>query len=268
MPELPEVEIAARRLREWLVGRRVTRVVCADERLLAGASEAAWNAALVGRRVRAVCRRGKFLLLDFAGDTTAIAHLRMTGRFRREPATAEPPRSARLFLYDDAEWRVTFIDPRRLGTFRVVPTAAATAELALGPDALLAPPTPARLGEIVRGRRASIKSLLMDQRLLAGLGNICTSEILFRAGIAPDLPAGRLTEEQIERLAHEIPEYLRAAIAAQAARAIVYLGERGAVNPFALYGRAGEPCPRCGAPIRRRVIAGRSTYFCPSCQPG
>lgn len=268
MPELPEVEIAARQLREWLIGRRVTRVVCADERLLAGASEAEWNAALAGRQLQAVRRLGKFLFLDFAGETTAIAHLRMTGRFRREPATAPPPRGARLFLYDDGEQRVTFVDPRRLGTFRVVTTAAALAGLALGPDALLAPPTPDRLREITRGRTASIKSVLMDQRHLAGLGNIGAGEILFRAGIAPDLPAGRLTEEQIERLAHEIPEYLRAAIAAQANREAIYLGERGAVNPFALYGRAGEPCPRCGTPVRRRTIAGRSTYFCPSCQSG
>jgi formamidopyrimidine-DNA glycosylase len=108
----------------------------------------------------------------------------------------------------------------------------------------------------------------MDQGILGGLGNICAGEILFRAGLSPERAAGTLTAAEWERLATTIPAYLRWAIAAQEGRPLHYLGERDAENPFALYRRAGTPCPRCGTPIRRVVIAGRGTYLCPKCQEG
>ncbi|MBI3912473.1 MAG: bifunctional DNA-formamidopyrimidine glycosylase/DNA-(apurinic or apyrimidinic site) lyase [Armatimonadetes bacterium] len=269
MPELPEVELAARRLREWLVGCRVTHVETDDALLLRGASAADWHAALAGRCGRAVRRRAKYLLADFEGGHTLVAHLRMTGRFLRESGDAAPPPGARLFLRLEDGSRLTFQDRRRLGQAWVLPTPAVESlpQLAsLGPDTLEEPPSAPALMALTCGRRQSIKALLMDQRRLSGLGNICAGEILFRARIAPEMPAGQLSEAEIARLAELIPEYLRWAIEAQSRHDPVYLGERGAVNVFSLYGRRGEPCPACGEAIRRTVIAGRGTYYCPRCQ--
>jgi formamidopyrimidine-DNA glycosylase len=165
--------------------------------------------------------------------------------------------------------RLMFVDPRRLGEIWQVPTAelAAMPALArLGPDALEQPSSAARLASLGGRSRQPIKAWLMDQRHLGGLGNICAGEILFRAGLRPDIPAAELPVEAWERLATAIPEYLRWAIQAQWEGELKYLGERDAVNPFALYRRAGAPCPRCGTPIRRLVVAGRGTYICPRCQ--
>ncbi len=271
MPELPEVELAARRLREQLLGRRIEAVEVLDPKLLVGASPRELDEALVGQAVRAVERRAKHLLLRLSGDRTLLVHLRMTGRFvygpRPDGPLAHPHRLA--LSLDGGEWAV-FRDPSRFGRFRL----CADDELerlpelaALGPDALLEPPGAGALADLARGRRRSIKALLMDQRRIGGLGNICAVEILFRAGIAPWRPAGELSVGEIERIARLIPEYLCWAIERQERRTPIYLGERAAENVFSLYRRAGQPCPRCATPIERTVVAGRGTFYCPGCQP-
>lgn len=270
MPELPEVELAARSLREWLIGRRVTTLEVFDRKLAELGEAARWAALLVGQSCEAVERQAKYLLAQFSGGNTLLAHLRMTGRFVRYTYVTAPPKSERLRLLLEGGTAVGFQDARRFGRIGVYLTAELeqVPELAaLGPDALLEPTSAQRLADLARGKRQSIKALLMDQRLIGGLGNICAIEILYRAGIPPDIPAGDLTPEELARIAAAIPPYLTWAIDRQSRREVIYLGEPGAENVFSIYRRAGEPCPACGTPILRTVIAGRGTFHCPTCQP-
>jgi formamidopyrimidine-DNA glycosylase len=268
VPELPEVEIAARRLRAGLAGRRIAAAAVPDPKILATGSAPEWEERLRGAVALDVARRAKYLILSLDTGETIVAHLRMTGKLVVEPeATGGRPRFlARL----EGGGRLAFHDPRRFARLWRVPTAALgeMPELAaLGPDALDEPSSGTRLAALSTGSRQPIKTWLMDQGNLGGLGNICAAEILFRVGLNPEKRAGDLRAEEWERLAAAIPEYLRWAIAAQWEGEMRYLGERGAENPFALYRRAGAGCPRCGTPIARRVIGGRGTYLCPTCQP-
>ena len=270
MPELPEVELHRRNLSEWMNGRTVTALEVRDP-LLAGVDEASrWSETLVGRRFERVDRTAKYLLARAEGGVTAVIHLRMTGKVLRDDYVAgEPTKHTRLMLHLDDRTRLRFEDVRRFGRVWIEPEErlAGLSELReLGPDALLEPIGAERLAEVARGSRRSIKVLLMDQRVLGGLGNICAIEILFRAGIAPETPSDRLSVAQVERIAAIIPEYLEWAIAIQERRKLLYLGEKGAENVFAIYARTGEPCPRCATPIVRTVIGGRGTWSCPSCQ--
>lgn len=270
MPELPEVELAARSLRRWLVGRRVAAVSVLDPKLAAPGVAERWSALLVGQQCEAVERRAKYLLAHFTGGHTLLAHLRMTGRFVQHTYVTAPPKHERLRLLLEDGTAVGFHDARRFGQVAVHPTERVDAlpELAaLGPDALAEPTSAERLAELARQRRQSIKALLMDQRLIGGLGNICAIEILYRAGIPPGAPAGELAGEELARIAAATPPYLQWAIDRQSRRELVYLGEPGAENVFAIYRRAGEPCPACATPIVRTVIAGRGTFHCPTCQP-
>jgi formamidopyrimidine-DNA glycosylase len=270
MPELPEVELAARSLRQWLVGRHVIALSVLDAKLAAPEMAERWSVALVGQECEGVERRAKYLLARFTGGHTLVAHLRMTGRFVHHTYLTSPPKSERLRLVLDDGTAVGFQDARRFGRIAVHLTSAVgdQPELAsLGPDALLEPTSTQRLAGLAHGTRRSIKTLLMDQRLIGGLGNICAIEILYRAGIPPDTPAGDLTEDELARIAAAIPPYLRWAIDRQSRRELRYIGEPGAENVFSIYRRAGEPCPRCATPIVRTVIAGRGTFHCPICQP-
>jgi formamidopyrimidine-DNA glycosylase len=270
MPELPEVELAARSLREWLIGRRVTAVEVFDRKLAEPEEAARWADLLVGHTCEAVERRAKYLLARFPGGHTLLAHLRMTGRFVHYAYVTSPPKSERLRMHLDDGAAVGFQDARRFGQVAVYPTERVDAlpELAaLGPDALREPTSAERLREVTRHKRQSIKALLMDQSVIGGLGNICAIEILYRAGIPPDTPAGELTLDELARIAAVTPPYLQWAIDRQSRRELIYLGEPGAENVFAIYRRAGEPCPRCTTPIVRTVIAGRGTFHCPNCQP-
>ena len=270
MPELPEVEIHARKLREWLVGKRITGCEVLDHRLFVGGEASVWDAVVAGRKVEAVRRQAKYLLIDLEGESALVIHLRMTGKLVLDRYVAAPPgKFTRFTLQVEDGCRVRFEDFRRFGRTWVLPDRHGelpTELAALGPDALLEPTSAERLTALVRGSRRSIKALLMDQRLIGGLGNICAIEILYRAGIAPDTPAGLLNDEQIVRIAGIIPPYLEWAIEAQCHGELIYLGEPGAENVFSIYARAGEPCAKCGEVIRRSVIAGRGTYFCPGCQ--
>lgn len=270
MPELPEVEVAARNLRQWLVGEVIAGIDAPDAKVLAAGTAAEWQGALCGRRCEAVTRRAKYLLLAFEGEHTVVAHLRMSGKFVLvSPDAAEPAHVRFGFVLPDSR-RVLFRDLRRFGRLWLLPTAsvARMPELAkLGPDAYLEPLGPEALAERARRSRRPVKTWLMDQTVIGGLGNICASEILFRARISPQRPAASLTDDELRRLAETIPDYLEWAIRTQLAPEITYLGERRAVNPFAIYARGGEPCPRCGATLARRVQAGRSTFYCPVCQP-
>ncbi|MGV3722073.1 MAG: bifunctional DNA-formamidopyrimidine glycosylase/DNA-(apurinic or apyrimidinic site) lyase [Actinomycetota bacterium] len=270
MPELPEVEIHARNLRRWLTGRRIAGYEALDPLLTAEQDISHWKLSLAGKQVLGVDREAKYLLIRLEGDHTLAAHLRMTGRFVYDSYAARPaPRFTRLTLRLDQGDQVRFEDRRRFGRVWIVPTDSVRQlpELAdLGPDALVEALTAERLRELTSGTRRSIKALLMDQRVVGGIGNICAVEILYRAGIAPETPANRLTDEQVSLVARLIPEFLEWAIETQSRRELLYIGEKGSENVFTIYRRAGTPCPQCETPIVRTVVAGRGTYSCPTCQ--
>lgn len=276
MPELPEVETVRRSLAGVLEGRALVAVEVLDPRLVAPAAPAAFARRLVGQRVRRLCRRGKFLLFQLApSGEVLLLHLRMTGylllapRLRRQMCR-EPGLRARFGLEGGMD--LLLWDLRRFGTAEVhTPVSLAHRLAALGPEPLGPAFTPGSLARRLAGRSVRVKTFLLDQANLAGLGNIYADEALFRAGIHPERRAGSLTEDEVSRLHQAIVELLEEAIAWGGTTVRTYRDARGAAGGFqqrlAVYGRAGQPCPRCGTPVARIRVAGRSSCFCPACQP-
>lgn len=258
MPELPEVEHAVRRLRPAVVGRRLTEVQThhASARRALPAADAA---SLAGCVVASVERRGKHQLLHLDDGRVLHAHFRMNGDWAMTAAADPHPPHTRATLAFDDRTAVHLVDSRALATIVVRPAGYAPA--ALGPDATDPRFDVDVLAAGLRGRRAAVKPALLDQRVVAGVGNIYAAEALWRAAIDPRVPAARLGPARRARLV----EAIRATLADALADAGRYQdGE--AVDRLAVYDREGAPCRRCSAPIRRIVQAGRSTYFCPGCQ--
>jgi formamidopyrimidine-DNA glycosylase len=276
VPELPEVEIAARNLRRWAEGRRIERVStdARAARIFRPADRVAFARALAGARLVAVDRRGKHLLAtleDRRGRPVGLwSHLGMTGKWVRRARGEEVPAHARVTLLLDDGHALHYVDPRLFGRQRLVPGAAFSAvpEIgALGPDPVQDGVDPARLGARLAATRRAVKVALLDQAVLAGVGNIHASESLFAARIDPRRPGPSLSAAEVRRLARAIAASLRRGIESQDGPEIAYVEEPGAPNPFRVYARAGERCPRCrAAGIRRIVQAQRSTFFCPACQ--
>lgn len=274
MPELPEVEIAARNLRAW-TARRAVRGVEVEQgarRIFRPAAPAAFARAVEGARFGPIRRIGKHLLvtLDQGGAPLGLlAHLGMTGKWLRRAPGAEAPRFSRArFRLDDGSV-LHFSDLRLFGRLRAVPGARfdeVEEVAALGPDPLEDGIDPARLAEGLARSRLPVKVRIMDQALLAGVGNIYASEGLFRARIDPRRPARELSRAEVVRLGRAIVEAMEDAIVRQESPEITYV-EEGGENPFLVYAREGERCPRCGkAAIVRLVLAARSTFHCPRCQ--
>jgi formamidopyrimidine-DNA glycosylase len=273
MPELPEVETVRSRLAPVLTGRRFERVEISDPRLTRPFDPAEVAAELEGERVDSVDRRGKYLVVGFESGRSLLIHLRMTGSIRHAAPgalAADPYRRAVVSLDDGSE--VVYRDVRRFGTWLVVEPDELEPYLAarIGGEPLTRAFTARRLGERLRKRRAPIKSALLDQRTLAGMGNIYADEALWRAGIHPFRPANTLTGEDVERLTRAVKAALRAGIARQGATLRDYStpdGRRGRMQyALKVYGRTGEPCEQCGTPIEKTRIGGRGTWYCPSCQ--
>lgn len=275
MPELPEVEIAARNLRRWAGGRRIEAVEAEPlaRRIFRPASPRTFAAAIAGARVTDVDRRGKQLLLTLesaGGPLGLISHLGMTGKWvRRDAGQPGPSHSrARLRLEDGAV--LHYRDPRLFGRLRLVPGARfedVPEVAALGPDPLLDGVDPERLRARLARVGRPVKVALLDQGLLAGVGNIQASESLFLARIDPRRRARSLSRAEARRLARAVEASVREAIERQEGPEPTYVEEPGAGNPFRVYAREGEPCPHCRrGRIRRTVQAQRSTYFCPRCQ--
>jgi formamidopyrimidine-DNA glycosylase len=275
MPELPEVELAARNLRRWAQGRRVLAVEWdpAARRIFRPVPPAAFARAVEGARLAAVDRIGKHLLLRLErarAQVGVLAHLGMTGKWVRREEPAPPPRHsrARLRLEDGAV--LHYQDPRLFGRLRVVEGARfdEVPEIAaLGPDPLTEGIDPAVLGEGLARSRLPVKVRLLDQSLLPGVGNIHASEACFRARIDPRRPARAVAPREVKALARAVLASFRMTLEAEDGPEITYVEEPGAANPFLVYAREGERCPRCRrARLRRIVQAQRSTFFCPACQ--
>jgi formamidopyrimidine-DNA glycosylase len=264
VPELPEVETERARLAARLEGRRIVSAEVHDPRLTRP-DEPAWIAArLAGERVETVERRGKYLVTRLESGEVLLVHLRMTGGFRYEPASHE-----RAVLELDDGTRIAYRDVRRFGTWLLLEPDEAEAHLAvrLGPEPLGRRFTTPYLAERLRGRRAPVKAAILDQRTVAGLGNIYADESLWHARIHPLRPAGELSAEEIARLRTGIRRALRLGIRRQGADLGdgAYAGGR-MQDEFRVYGRTGEPCDRCGTPIEKTRAGGRGTWFCPRCQ--
>ena len=275
MPELPEVETVRRMLESAIVDRRVASASVSRKRLRT-TSLASLPGRLVGRTFRTPRRTGKFLKLDMDGGVTLLSHLGMSGRWLYWRPGWKPDGSLehvhlKLSFEDGAV--LWFQDVRRFGMLRVVATERLAQDSSLrllGPDPLAVPRDGAALRTAARGARTSIKVWLLDQRRIAGLGNIYASEVLFRARVDPRRRAGALAPEEWARVASEIPAVLEESIARMGTTFSTYRtiwnepGEYG--EQLLVYDRAGEPCRNCGTPLKRIVQGGRSTYFCPSCQ--
>jgi formamidopyrimidine-DNA glycosylase len=272
MPELPEVETIRRQLAPLVEGRRLTRLEVLDPRWTRPLEPRALVEALEGRRVERLGRRGKYLVWSFVGGVHLAQHLRMTGTVLCDPDPE--PAHVRVRIKFDLGVRLAIVDPRRFGTGELLLGDEALEEfftVRLGLEPFDERFTVEHLRALARGRKAPIKALLLDQRKIAGIGNIYADEALFGAGIHPLRPAGRLSKAQHERLREGVREALRAGIDARGASIDDFRhidGLRGAFQDrFLVHRRAGEPCPRCGGAIVKMVVAGRGTYVCERCQP-
>jgi formamidopyrimidine-DNA glycosylase len=262
VPELPEVETVRAHLEPLLAGRRLDRVEIHDPRLVRPLEPAEVAAELQGERVASVERRGKYLIVRLEGGGALLVHLRMTGGFPTEAASHE-----RAVLTLDDGTRVPYRDTRRFGTWMVAPDADAYLAGRLGPEPLGPDFTTTFLTKRLAGRTAPVKAAILDQRTVAGLGNIYADESLWRARLHPKRLAGELTKAEIGRLRRGVVDALERGIALRGADLGdgVY-GTGSMQDEFHAYGRTAEPCDRCGTPILRTTVAGRGSWFCPRCQ--
>jgi len=270
MPELPEVETTRRGIEPWLVGRRIERLVVREWRLR-------WRvprtlpARVQGAVVQSVGRRAKYLLVG-TGCGTLIWHLGMSGSLRILDAASPPLAHDHVDLVLDSGQCLRFNDPRRFGSLLFTAADPARHRLlaALAAEPLSPEFDAGALWLRARGRRASIKSFIMDSRIVVGVGNIYASEALFRAGIRPGLAAGRVSRVRMAALVAAIREVLREAITAGGTTLRDYVDPAGMPGYFAqrlfVYERAGKPCRRCRTAIRQFTQGSRSTYWCPRCQ--
>jgi formamidopyrimidine-DNA glycosylase len=271
MPELPEVETIRRQLAPHVEGRTIARAQIFDARWTRPDPPAPVARALRGALVQRLSRSGKYLVWELSGERFLLVHLRMTGSLLFDPVTEPIHTRARFEL--DGDHRLVYVDPRRFGTGHLLRgTAARDAYLAarLGIEPMTPSFTAAHLRALARGRRAPVKSFVLDQRRIAGVGNIYADEALFRARIHPLRPAGKLTGPQWEALRVGIEDALQAGIDAKGASIDDFRhidGARGSFQDrFLIHTRAGEPCVRCGNPIRKIYVGGRGTYVCERCQ--
>lgn len=277
MPELPEVETARRQLERWLVGRTLEDVRAVDpcvvrtrpSTTLAAADPQGrqWLSGWVGNKLEATFRHGKRIGLQI-GNLGAMHHLGMSGRWERTSPGEPVPRHARLGLVREDEVVIWFVDTRRFGW--LVPCAPDALETKLseghGPDVWDQPLDGEGLAARFPTRRA-IKTALLDQKCVAGMGNIHAVESLWYARIDPRTPAHTLTEAQWSRLAVEMHRQMARTLEMLDVEKVAYVTDKDGPNPFQVYGREADPCPRCGEGVQRGWLAKRSTFWCPICQP-
>ena len=294
MPELPEVETIRRQLAPHLEGRTIVRAVIGDPRFTRPTAPADVASGLTGARIGRLGRRGKYLIWSLADDRHLLVHLRMTGALLYDPVelagasaigssaggglsalemSVALPHARAWFDLDDGH-RLVYVDPRRFGTALLIDGTAARDQYLderLGVEPLTPEFTVERLRTLARGVRAPVKAFVLDQRRIAGVGNIYADEALHRARIHPLRPAGRLTTAQLGALREAIEDALSAGIEAKGATIDDFRHIDGATGSFQdlflVHRREGEPCPTCGTPIRKMVVGGRGTYVCEHCQP-
>ena len=278
MPELPEVETVRRGIEDTAIGRRISEVKVLGRRTVRRQSPAELTDRLSGRRFVAAGRRGKFLLLSLDDGAVLVVHLRMTGQLLFLDGKDRPPLATHTHVtvdFDDGS-ELRFVDPRTFGEWFVasdLDDRGVPVELGhIGPDPLLEGLSSTYLSSRFAGRRASLKALLTDQRIIAGIGSIYADEICFRAKLRPDRQGRSLTAAEVGSLARAARSVLGAAVKSRGSslRDQGYRDVSGELGSYqgrhGVYDRAGEPCPRCGRPVVRLKIGARPAYCCEGCQ--
>ena len=267
MPELPEVETIARDLAPLLRGRRIVAVRAARKPPVFDRHSLPQKT-IVGRTIRDVGRAGKFLLIELGDDLHLAVHLRMTGNLLYQASAAEARYTRAAFDLDNGA-RIVFADVRKFGRMRIFRGDPQSA-LGIGIDPFAKELDAHALGKLSHGRTTPVKTWLLDQRRVAGIGNIYACESLFHARVRPKRRVGKLSLKEREKLLVSLRRVLRRAILHRGSSVDDYVdagGKQGAFqNQLNVYGRAGMPCRRCGTPIRRIVLGQRGTFYCPVCQ--
>ena len=275
MPELPEVEHVVRALRPRIVGRQIIATEVKLAKLITPSSPALFNRKLKGATITGVSRRGKFILIELDNDRVLAVHLRMTGKFLYLSVDDELPKHSHAIFYFDNERRLVFRDQRQFGVMKLVARsqlARTKGIMELAPEPFSDDFSVEYLKDSFARSRRSLKTFLLDQTKVLGLGNIYAAEALFRAGVNPFKPAFELSSRRIPRLHQAIRDVLRAAIAGSSTSRIKLENPNGFSygeafgKVWQVYEREGESCFKCGSRIRRATHGGRSTYWCPRCQ--
>jgi len=268
MPELPEVETIKNELAPWVVGQSFTQVTIIDARLVCGCSAEEVCRGLIGQSVESLERLGKYLIFHLSNDKSLIMHLRMTGSLLLSPRGVD--RYVRAIFYLPNGQCLVFSDRRRLGKIWLVDDANVVVGK-LGPEPLDECFTPEILEQRLRRHHIPLKAALLDQCIVAGIGNMYADEALFAAKIHPIRKTDALLPEEMRTLHNSICKVLQAAIGSKGASVDTYVrpeGELGTAHfDFKVAHKGGEPCPVCGSTIERCVVQNRGSYFCPKCQP-
>jgi len=268
MPELPEVETIKNELLPWVVGQSFTQVTIFDTELVCGGSAEEVRRGLIGQKVESLGRRGKYLIFHLSNGRSLIIHLRMTGVLLLNPQGVD--HYARAVFHLSNGHRLVFSDRRRLGLIWLVDDAD-TVVCKLGPEPLDESFTPGILGQRLSRHHIPVKAALLDQCIVAGIGNMYADEALFAARIHPLRKTDALSPEEVQTLHNCIRRVLGAAISNKGASVDTYVrpeGELGiAHSDFKVAHKGGEPCPICGSTIERVPVQNRGTCFCPGCQP-
>jgi formamidopyrimidine-DNA glycosylase len=271
MPELPEVETVRRDLQRGLRGKTIARIRILNPGTVAGSTVAQFRVALTGRRFSDFTRRGKYLLGQLDSGQTLVIHLRMTGVLLHQPANDPLPAMARIIFYFRSGDRLVFADQRKFGMMRLTMDPQSLPGISsLGPEPLDRAFTPAVLRGALHGKTGPVKTALLDQHVVAGLGNIYVLEALHRAGISPKRIANALKRDEVARLHRAIVSVLQEAIRSRGSSVDTYRDGQGKRGWFQVkhrvYDREGKSCKRCGATIIKEQFRGRGTYWCPKCQ--
>jgi len=274
MPELPEVETVRLGLVDRVVGRAITDLrVGVFSGVVGPLGVDATRARVIRHRIDGIRRRGKYLFFELADETFVMVHLRMTGVLQITSRSAPPLRFEHLAMELDDGSDLRFADQRKFGrVLHLMPKEFVVLDTAIGPEPLGSDFTPDLLASRLVGRTAKLKSTLLDQRRVAGLGNIYVDEALFRAGLHPERPAGSLTSTETAHLRFEIQAVLREGLLHRGTSfstfSDAYGGSGSNQDNLRVYGRGrrGDPCVRCGNPLALLIVGGRSTHYCPRCQ--
>lgn len=272
MPELPEVETIRRTLAEHVEDSIIKEIKLFWPSAVLGWQDKSFEELVTGRRIERIQRRGKYLLIHLDEELTLIAHMRMTGRLNYYPDHQEPEKHTHVvFRLDQGE--IHFSDTRKFGRIQAIPTPLCISESSLnklGPEPLEEGFTPIVLKDRFGTKKLLLKAALLDQTILAGMGNIYVDEALFQARLSPERRLDTLSEEDISKLHQAIRSVLQAGIDAQGTSFRDYRdanGEKGSFQQsLQVYGRGGEPCQVCGQTLERKRIAGRTTVYCAGCQ--
>jgi formamidopyrimidine-DNA glycosylase len=268
MPELPEVETIRNELAPWVVAQSFTKVVISDAKLVCGCSAAELRRGLLGQKIKSLERRGKYLIFHLSNGKSLIIHLRMTGSLLLNPRGVD--RYTRAIFHLSNGHRFVFNDRRRLGLLWLADDADAVV-CKLGPEPLDRKFTPRVLRQRLGRHHIPIKAALLNQCIVAGIGNMYADEALFAARIHPLRRADELSLKEVRTLHNNICQILRAAIGSKGASVDTYVRPEGEVgtahSDFKVAHKRGERCPVCGSPIERVPVQNRGTYFCPRCQP-